>query len=78
MSIPQDLIRSIFVAGYLKGFDEARYYILDQIRMTRSKFRDSRNICDVEQKNFQKNVLLLHYLKFLAVLKVEKTCVVSV
>ena len=40
MSIPQDLIKSIFVAGYLLGFDEARYYILDQIRMTRRRFRD--------------------------------------
>jgi len=40
LSIPKDLIKTVFVVGYLKGFDEARYYILDQIRMTRRKFRD--------------------------------------
>ncbi len=40
LSIPKDLIKTVFVVGYLKGFDEARYYILDQIRTTRRKFID--------------------------------------
>lgn len=40
MSIPKDFIKTLFVMSYMKGFDEARFYILDQIRMTRRKFRD--------------------------------------
>ncbi len=40
MSIPKDFIKTLFVMGYMKGFDEARFYILDQIRMTRRKFRN--------------------------------------
>jgi hypothetical protein len=40
LSIPEDLIKTVFVLGYMKGFDEARHYILDEIRMTRRKFRD--------------------------------------